>query len=160
MTVKIDKMQLRGPQRVNALDAFKDQMDKWGLVMPKADPLVLDFGLGKFQEIGLIECWIANEFNAGYCGKYMFVFDKQTCPMHSHKEKHETFFVVKGKIQVTTDSGTRILSQGEVLPLATDVKHSFTGAGNALILELSKPCDVNDNQFVDTKIMQWLQGLC
>ena len=160
MTVKIDKMQLRGPQRVNALDAFKDQMDKWGLVMPKADPLVLDFGLGKFQEIGLIECWIANEFNAGYCGKYMFVFDKQTCPMHSHKEKHETFFVVKGKIQVTTDSGTRILSQGEVLPLATDVKHSFTGAGNAFILELSKPCDVNDNQFVDTKIMQWLQGLC
>jgi D-lyxose ketol-isomerase len=159
MTDKIDKMQLSEPQRGNAIKAFKDQIDKWGLVMPKTELLVLDFGLGRFQEIGLIESWIINEFEAGYCGKYMFVFDKQTCPMHSHRQKHETFFVVKGKIQVTTDSGVKILEQGNVLPLATDVKHSFTGIGNALILEISKPCDINDNQFIDNKIMHWLKKL-
>ncbi len=159
MIDKIYNMQLCEPQRNQYLDAFKTQIHKWGLVMPKVEPLVLDFGIGNFQEFGLIECWIINEFKAGYCGKYMFVFDKQTCPMHSHKEKHETFFVVKGKIQVSTDFGIIILEPGDVLPIATDTKHSFTGIGNTLVLEISKPCDVNDNQFGNPEIIKWFNKL-
>ncbi len=60
--------------------------------MPPHEPLVSDFGLGDFYETGLIEYWVANEIQAGYCGKLLFVFGGQTCPMHWHKRKHETFF--------------------------------------------------------------------
>ncbi len=65
--------------------------------MPPGEPLVLDFGLGRFDEIGEIEFWVANEETHGYCGKFLFVADGQTCPYHRHDRKHETFFVLKGQ---------------------------------------------------------------
>jgi len=41
---------------------------------------------------------------AGYCGKYLFVFDGQTCPLQQHKRRHETFFVVQGRVRMTFDN--------------------------------------------------------
>ena len=72
--------------------------------MPPSQRLVLDFGLGDFKGTGLIECWLANEVAAGYCGKYLFVFDRQTCPAHLHRKKHETFFIAKGRVRMVIDS--------------------------------------------------------
>jgi len=48
-------IQIWGGQREEALRVFARQMEQWGLVMPKVEPLVCDFGLGKFSEVGLIE---------------------------------------------------------------------------------------------------------
>ena len=82
---------LTGPRRDQALAAFREQIGNWGVALPPVEPLVLDFGLGEFDQTGLIEYWIANEAAAGYCGKYLFVFDGQACPRHRHAAKHETF---------------------------------------------------------------------
>src|SRR5688572_11743407 len=83
--------------RSRALEACARQLKQWGIVVPAAtSPLVLDFGVGDFDRTGLIEYWIANEVAAGYCAKYMFLFGGQTCPLHSHCFKHETFFIVRG----------------------------------------------------------------
>ena len=60
-----------------ALRSFRKQAADWQIALPSVRPLVLDFGLGQFNQIGLIEFWIANEAAAGYCGKYLFVFDGQ-----------------------------------------------------------------------------------
>ena len=57
-----------------AVDRALAQISSWGLTMPEVEPLVLDFGLGRFDRIGEIEFWIANEVDAGYCGKFLFVF--------------------------------------------------------------------------------------
>ena len=152
MSDLIDKISASEDIRDNALKAFHKQMQAWGLKVPPAEPLVLDFGLGEYENNGLIECWIANEIEAGYCGKYMFLFDGQTCPMHKHKEKHETFFVVKGAIRVVYKGETIELKEGDVLPVETDRYHSFTGIGPALVLEISMPCIVEDNYFENTNI--------
>ncbi len=141
-----------GPQAQQALDAFRRQIDSWGLVMPPVEPLVLDFGLGDFDRIGLIECWVANETEFGYCGKFLFVFDGQTCPMHRHREKHETFFIVKGRVKMTYDCLEREMCPGDVLPVDRWKYHSFTGVGPALLLECSMPCIVDDNYFEDSSI--------
>lgn len=143
---------LSGPQAEQALADFRRQAAAWGVALPPVSPLVLDFGLGKFAEIGLIEYWIANEAQAGYCGKYLFVFDGQTCPTHRHRRKHETFFLVKGRVRMTLDGVTREMAEGEVLPVSPGQSHCFTGAGPALLLELSMPCEVDDNYFDDTTI--------
>ncbi|NQT19917.1 MAG: D-lyxose/D-mannose family sugar isomerase [Planctomycetes bacterium] len=113
---------------------------------------MLDFGLGRFHEIGLIEYWIANEIEAGYCGKYLFVFDGQTCPMHHHREKMETFFIVRGTVRMIMDATERRMAAGDVLPVRPGHKHSFSGIGPALLLELSKPCIIADNVFEDQRI--------
>ena len=100
-----------GPLREQALTRCARQLAAWGVALPPVEPLVLDFGLGDFERTGLIEYWIANEAQAGYCGKYLFVFDGQTCPAHRHGKKHETFFLVKGQLRVVADGQARTLTE-------------------------------------------------
>ncbi len=143
---------LSGPGRDRALAEFRRQAAIWNLALPPVAPLVLDFGLGDFGKVGLIEFWIANEAAAGYCGKYLAVTAGQTCPKHRHRVKHETFFVVQGRIEV--DCGGRLLElgRGQSLPVPPGVYHRFTGMEPSLILELSMPCEVDDNYFEDARI--------
>jgi quercetin dioxygenase-like cupin family protein len=143
---------LDGPARAAALRRCREQLARWQVSPPPAEPLVLDFGLGDFAQTGLIEYWIANETAAGYCGKYLFVFAGQSCPEHAHAEKHETFHVVQGRADFRLDGGKRTLAPGEVLPVAPGVRHGFTGSGPALLLELSSPCRIEDNRFSDPRI--------
>ena len=138
---------LKGPEAERALNDFHRQIAAWNVALPSVEPLVLDFGLGDFWRVGLIEYWIANEATAGYCGKYLFVFDGQTCPLHRHRVKHETFFVVKGRVAMEYDGRRLDLGEGGVLPVEPWKFHSFTGIGPALLLELSMPCQVDDNYF-------------
>lgn len=142
----------QGPIADEALANFKKQAADWQIALPDVQPLVLDFGLGRFSEIGLIEFWLANEANAGYCGKYLFVFDGQSCPRHHHLTKHETFFVMKGRLEVNYGSKSLILNEGDRLPISPKIPHGFRGLGPTLLLELSMPCQVDDNFFEDTRI--------
>ena len=143
---------LSGALAEQALVNVQEQLAAWGLVMPDVPPLVLDFGLGRFSEVGETEFWVANEVAAGYCGKFLFVFDGQTCPLHRHAEKHETFYIVKGRVRMVLGEEARELAEGAVLPVTPGVYHSFTGLGAALLLEVSKPCLIDDNYFSDPSI--------
>ncbi len=145
--------QLTGEARQRALEHCLRVIQSWGLCMPAVyDPLVLDFGLGRFEEIGEIEFWVANEEQAGYCGKFLFVDDGQTCPYHNHDRKHETFFVLKGLLRMVVDGAEQIMREGDALVMAPGRKHAFTGLGPALILEVSMPSMRGDNFFTDPNI--------
>ena len=143
---------ISGAARDTALGRFKQQIALWGLALPLVEPLVLDFGLKDFEHTGLIEYWIANEATAGYCGKYLFVFERQTCPMHRHKLKHETFFLVEGRIEVEYRGRIQVLERGGVLSIEPGFYHRFTGLEPALLLELSMPCAIEDNYFTNSAI--------
>ncbi len=143
---------VRGDVAERALSEFREQAGRWGVALPTVVPLVLDFGLGDFARTGLIEYWIANEAQAGYCGKYLFVFDGQSCPRHLHRTKHETFFVMKGVLEVECGGRSLTLREGERLPIPACVFHGFRGVGPALLLELSMPCEIDDNFFEDRRI--------
>lgn len=143
---------ITGSVKEEALQSFYKQMEEWQISMPAFEPLVLDFGLEKFYETGLIEFWIANEIDAGYCGKYLFVFDGQHCPKHHHKEKHETFHIIRGNVELTMKDTVHALSPGDTVPVAPGIVHGFMGNGPALLLELSKPCIIDDNYFENHQI--------
>ena len=147
-----DEVQLHGEEREAALAAFRKQLAEWGLTMPRVEPLIGMFGLNRFYEIGLVEYWVANELEEGYCGKFLFVFDGQTCPFHHHDMKHETFFVMKGSVRMVLDDGEQVLSEGDLLGMPPGVGHAFTGLGPALLLECSKPSVLKDNLFADSNI--------
>lgn len=145
-------VELKGPEREQALLEIREQIAAWGLKMPEVEPLPLDFGLGAFRETGETEFWLANEMENGYCGKFLFVFDGQTCPYHHHAKKHETFFVVKGSIRMRVGDEERTMQEGDLLAMPPGVGHSFTGVGNALVLEVSMPSMLQDNFFTDKRI--------
>jgi mannose-6-phosphate isomerase-like protein (cupin superfamily) len=144
--------QAAGPKRENALAHCREVIQRWGLTMPPGEPLVLDFGLDEFEKTGEIEFWIANEPEVGYCGKFLFVADGQTCPYHQHHKKHETFFVLKGEVRMVVDDEEKVLKEGDVLVMPPDQRHSFTGIGPALLLEVSMPSMREDNFFADQRI--------
>ena len=143
---------ITGALRQAALTGCTRQIKAWNLAMPAVEPLVLDFGLGEFYKTGLIEYWIANEIVAGYCGKFLFLFDGQTCPKHHHRMKLETFFIVKGRVRMDYAGAVCELGEGGTLLVECQKPHQIIGLGPALILEISKPCVVADNFFADPRI--------
>jgi quercetin dioxygenase-like cupin family protein len=144
--------QVTGEKRAQALAHCRETIRSWGLTMPAVEPLALDFGLGRFEEMGEIEFWVANNEEAGYCGKFLFVADGQTCPYHRHNIKHETFFVMKGAVRMIVDGEEKILHEGDTLVMPPGQHHSFTGVGPALLLEVSMPSVRQDNFFANEAI--------
>ncbi len=134
------------------LERINKQFNIWGFTPPAVEPLVFDFGLGDFENIGEVEFWIANEIDGGYCGKFLFVFDGQSCPVHNHKDKLETFYILHGNVKMMYKGEDRLMKPGDVLKVDTEKDHGFTGAGPALLLEISKPCIIDDNYFRNTEI--------
>jgi mannose-6-phosphate isomerase-like protein (cupin superfamily) len=147
-----DNVEVQGRERERVIEAIRQQMDQWGLTLPNVTPVILHFGLNRFMEIGESEFWIADEPENGYCGKFLFLFDGQTCPYHEHKMKHETFFIVKGNIRMTVDDQWHVMSEGDLLKMPAKTGHSFTAIGPALVLEVSMPSVLNDNFFRDRNI--------
>jgi len=125
------------------------QFKEWGFTPPETVPLVFDFGLDNFMETGEVEFWIANEIEAGYCGKFLFVFDGQSCPVHHHKQKLETFFILFGTVKMRYEGEEKIMKAGDVLKVEREKDHGFTGIGPALLLEVSQPSILDDNYFLN-----------
>jgi len=145
--------ELRGAERDAALARAAQILSGWGLTMPPGDPLSPHFGLGEFYRIGEIEYWIVNDRQNNYCGKFLFLFDGQCCPSHYHKMKHETFFIVRGTVEMTMDGKVRVLQPGDTLAMPPGTKHTFSALnGPALVLEVSLPSIQYDNVFDDKRI--------
>ena len=134
------------------------QFNKWGFTPPDTDPLVFDFGLNDFENTGEVEFWIANEVDAGYCGKFLFVFDGQSCPVHHHRKKLETFYILFGTVKMQYEDEERLMRSGDVLRVERERDHGFTGVGPALLLEVSQPSILEDNYFLDLKKKEGFPG--
>jgi mannose-6-phosphate isomerase-like protein (cupin superfamily) len=150
--LKVEEGVLSGAEREKALKAFHAQTQAWDVALPHVEPLIWHFGLNDFYHTGLIEYWIANEAEAGYCAKYLYLFDGQTCPTHLHRTKVETFFVVKGKARMVCDGVACEMKPGDTFLVPAGKFHSFTGIGPLLLLEVSMPCVVDDNLFEDSRV--------
>jgi len=145
--------ELMGVERETALADAARIIADWGLAMPPGDPLVIHFGLHDFVRIGEVEYWIVNDRTNDYCGKFLFLFDGQRCPLHYHKIKDETFFIVKGNVALEVDGEGMVLNEGDTYKMAPGRNHTFAAEdGPALVLEVSLPSLPGDNFFDDRRI--------
>jgi N-acetylneuraminate synthase len=127
--------------------------EEWGLVMPSGEVLTPHFGLHDFYRIGEIEYWIVNDRENEYCGKFLFMFEDQRCPLHHHNIKDETFLIVKGNVSMTANGKTFLMQPGDTYKMRPGVDHTFAAVGGpALVLEVSLPSIQNDNVFADKAI--------
>ena len=154
----ISKIALQGEEKNQVLNSIKNVVATWNLKLPEVEADALHFGYNDFSRIGETEFNINNNVAEGYCGKFMFMFKGQTCPMHHHRIKHETFFIVKGQVDMTLGGKNYILNQGDRLIVDQTVKHKFTALTDCLILESSKPDLVDDSIFDDQEINRIIFG--
>lgn len=145
--------ELTGEARERALAEAARIIEGWGLTMPSCQPLPLHFGLHDFERIGEIEYWIVNDTENRYCGKFLFLFEDQRCPLHRHQMKDETFYIVRGTVEMEVDGEILLLKPGDVFKMAPGMNHTFAAKGGpALVLEVSLPSVPGDNFFADTRI--------
>ena len=154
----IAMLSLQGREKELILEKINHVIASWGLKLPEVPADALHFGYNDFSRIGETEFNINNNVEHGYCGKFMFLFAGQTCPMHHHRVKHETFFIVKGKVNMELSGREHILNQGDRLIVDQLAKHKFTALEDSLILESSKPDLVDDSIFEDQAINKIIFG--
>ncbi len=154
----LKRLELEGEEREKALERCHEIVRSWELKLPDVRPSPLHFGLNDFYRIGEIEFDIINNIEQGYCGKFIFIFEGQICPLHYHKMKHETFFIVKGRVEMEVEGERIVMNQGDKKSISQGTKHLFTGKENSLILESSKPDLVEDSIFDDQRINKIIFG--
>jgi quercetin dioxygenase-like cupin family protein len=154
----ISKLSLPGKEQKLVLEKINCIIAAWGLKLPDVPADCLHFGYNDFLQTGETEFNINNNVEHGYCGKFMFLFAGQTCPMHHHRKKHETFFIVKGKVNMELSGEKYVLSQGDRLIVNQFDWHKFTALEDSLILESSKPDQVDDSIFEDQMINKIIFG--
>lgn len=97
------------------------------------------------------EYWIVN--NEDYCAKILEIKENWRTSYHYHKNKKETFFILKGKVFILLkDKHGFFLKKGEVLDIERLQVHSImvdTGATDAQVLEISTHHDDEDSYRLD-----------
>jgi len=88
------------------------------------------------------EIWIANY---DYCGKKLVLNKSYRCSMHHHKNKDETFYILKGKVLMEADNEKRIMLPGDSLRITPGMKHRFTGLEDSEIMEFSTHHEDSDS---------------
>ena len=104
---------------------------------------IADFGLGRFEEIGLQIVVYVNTDRV--CAKELVLFPHQRCPEHRHPPvegepgKEETFRVRRGVVHLHVDGiGDILLAPGEQYTVPPDTLHSFeAGDEGAIVSEFS-----------------------
>lgn len=103
------------------------------------------------------EIWIEN--NSLYCGKHLCVIPQKWCSVHYHKNKKETFYIIKGELLlqysdnlnleywINNQSPTIVLKEGDSFTLNTLIAHRFTSNKNTAcdFIEISTHHDDNDS---------------
>jgi len=154
----LKQLELSETEKCEVLSKIHSVVRSWGLKLPDVPACPLHFGLHDFYRVGETELDINNNVEQGYCGKLIFMFKGQVCPWHHHRIKHETFFLIKGKVEFKTPEETITLAQGDRKIVPQRLKHEFTALEDSLILESSKPDLVDDSIFDDPRINQIIFG--
>lgn len=82
------------------------------------------------------ETWIVN--NEEYCGKFLHLNKNHRCSTHYHKLKHETFYLITGRVLLELDDEDAfVMEPGDVVEVPRGALHRFTGIEDSVIVEFS-----------------------
>ena len=82
------------------------------------------------------EIWMANNEKENYCGKILEIFPGNSTSLHFHSLKHETFYVLEGRLQVntvdtqTTEVTENYIEEGESFSLNRLIPHKLIAGDN------------------------------
>lgn len=137
----------------NIIHQAKALLAETNIVLSKNYTVELNhhYGIENYDRFG---CLIVNLINREYCKKIIVVFPGQHHPEQKHLKKEETFHVLHGKLNLTLNGITQIVSKGEIVTIERGVLHSFYSEVGAVIEEVSTTHLVNDSYYTDPLIAQ------
>lgn len=91
-----------------------------------------------------VEEWIAN---GAYCAKRLIIPNGQIIRFHSHKKKHETFYVDSGSVKLGLDSEQKVLKKGDIVEVPAGYRHKVMALKDSVIIEASTHHEDADSYF-------------
>lgn len=106
-------------------------------------------GLDRFESVGAV---FVNIINRDYCKSYVIMKPGQDYPVHYHKIKNETFYVLRGTLRICVNDKEFILSPGEMLNVERGCDHSFGTSKGCIFEEISTMYIPNDSIYLNDEI--------
>ena len=79
------------------------------------------------------------EHNDKYMVKELFMRKGECCSLQYHKQKHETIFVLEGKLNVNYQGDSNELTAGQFFVIPAGMVHRMTALTDCKYLECSTP---------------------
>ena len=137
-----------------------ETLDAAGIVLTpdeREEIEIADFGLSRFEEIGLAVVVYVNTDRV--CAKELVMLPGQTCPEHRHPPfdgtpgKEETFRVRSGLVHLHVDGSEILLGPGDQFLVPPDTLHWFqAGDDGAIVSEFSTTSRDELDVFTDPEI--------
>ena len=98
----------------------------------------------KVKKDWVYELWLVNNQKENYCGKILYINEGYKGSMHFHANKHETFYILEGKLKIetlnteTAEKTVYILEEGDTFVLDRLKPHQLIAhEGDVKFLEIS-----------------------
>ncbi|NGZ28187.1 MAG: cupin domain-containing protein [Magnetococcales bacterium] len=131
----------------------KQLLQKGHVIVPGAAELEIShhYGQEKFYQYGATMITVINR---QYCKKLLVVLPGQRHPEHYHAQKDESFYVLHGTLNIVLDGVAKVVRAGEIVPVASGVRHSFSSDTGVVFEEVSTTHVPNDSFYTDPTIME------
>ena len=90
------------------------------------------------------ELWLAKNQENNYCGKILYINPGHSTSMHFHSDKHETFYILEGELNVetvnteTTERTNYLLEEGDTFEIDRLVPHQLSTSNSSVrFIEIS-----------------------
>ena len=124
-----------------------------GIVLaPDEEIEITDFGKGDYERLGL--GLVVRVSEPEYGSKWLTVLPGQVCPNHFHEHIKETFFVIKGDVEMRIGDEAVEMHAGDKLTMPPGTWHTFTSVGGAIIEEVTTRQVEGDSRFEDPGIQR------
>ena len=133
------------------VNKIKSLIEKSGIVIPNGQTMEIShhYGIEKFYENGLVMFTIVNE---EYCKKILAMLPNQNHPKQFHKNKRETFHILKGEVDLILDKENYKLNVGDLITIEPNQVHEFSTQTGCIIEEISSNHQKDDSFYIDKKI--------
>ena len=123
------------------------------VVLPKKTEIKLyhHHGVNYFVEVGAT---FVSVIQHDYCKFVVTMMPGQTYPLHYHRIKDETFFILLGDLTVTIEDETFLLYKGDILNIPRRFMHSFSTKNGCVFEEISTAYLQNDSVYEDNIVSQ------
>lgn len=122
-----------------------------GVVLPKQGEVKLYHhkGIDRFNEVGAI---FISVIQNDYCKFIVAMLGGQSYPVHYHRIKDESYFILYGDLKVTIEDETSRLEKGDVINVPRRFMHSFSTERGCVFEEVSTAYLNNDSVYDDESI--------
>lgn len=130
----------------------KDLLIRSGIALPNRMDIEIShhYGLENFEKAGAI---IINCINREYCKKMILMLPGQNHPIHFHKKKEETFYVLFGDVALSLGEKENKYMAGDMVVVERGINHGFRTENGVIFEEISTTHYINDSFYKDKKIL-------